>query len=383
MKRAAVLLLAIILISVGLSYAAVYYTQKSSARDEFFFGVSFGQQTAAEAKVMIDKVKGYTNFFLVNNWDIATNETALNEVCDYAAQAGLKFIVFFDLISRIAYPWHQTWLDTAKERWGDKFLGVHLRDELGGKQIDDAPNNKSVAEAADYSDAANRFVSNITSSNSTVDAKSKGVPMFISDYALYWFDYLAGYDTVFVELGWNHSTPQHIALCRGAANMQGRDWGAIIVWTYREGTHESGYLASGTKILEDMTAAYRAGAKYVVVFNYPTYPEANPYGILQPEHFAAMQQFWDYVHDYPRGTNGKVDGQVAFVLPKDYGWGMRSATDNIWGLWSADEKASLIWENINKLIQKHGLELDIVYDDDRFNIGEKYSKVYFWNETID
>jgi len=327
---------------------------------------------------MIDKVKNYTNFFLINSWEIATNETALNEVCDYAAEADLKFIVFFDLISRKAYPWHQTWLETAKEQWGDKFLGIHLRDELGGKQIDDAPNNKTVIEAADYSDAANRFISNITSSNSTVDAKSKGIPMFISDYALYWFDYLSGYDTVFVELGWNHNTTQHIALCRGAADMQSKDWGAIIVWTY----YDPPYLASGTEILQDMLAAYRAGAKYVVVFNYPKYPEDNPYGILQEEHFTAMQQFWNYVHDHPQDTNEKVDGQVAFVLPKDYGWGMRHVADNMWGLWPADEKAPLIWENMNKLIQKYGLELDIVYDDPRFNVHAKYSTVYFWNETI-
>jgi hypothetical protein len=387
MKRAVVLLLAIILISVGLSYAAVYYTQEPGARDEFFFGVSFGQQTAAEAKAMIDKVKNYTNFFLINNWDIATNNETLNEVCDYAAQAGLKFIVFFDLISRVEYKWHQTWLEpnnggeggekTAKELWGDKFLGVHLRDELGGKQIDDAPNNKSVAEAADYSDAANRFVANITSSNSTVDAKSKGVPMFISDYALYWFDYLAGYDTVFVELGWNHSTTEHIALCRGAANMQGKDWGAIIVWTYRQ----EPYLAGHDKILEDMKAAYRAGAKYVVIFDYAE-NETGPCSTLEEEHFEAMQEFWTYVNANP-DEHGATRGQVAFVLPKDYGWGMRSETDNIWGLWPADEKAPAIWENLNKLIQKYSLELDIVYDDDRFNIGEKYSKVYFWNATID
>jgi len=378
MKRAVVLLLVIILVSVGLSYTAVYYTRESSVREEFFFGVSFGQQTVEEAKTMIDKVKNYTNFFLINSWEIATNETALNEVCDYAAEANLKFIVFFDLISRKAYPWHQTWLETAKERWGDKFLGIHLRDELGGKQIDDAPNNKTVIEAADYSDAANRFISNITSSNSTVDAKSKGIPMFISDYALYWFDYLSGYDTVFVELGWNHNTTQHIALCRGAADMQSKDWGAIIVWTY----YDPPYLASGTEILQDMLAAYRAGAKYVVVFNYPKYPEDNPYGILQEEHFTAMQQFWNYVHDHPQDTNEKVDGQVAFVLPKDYGWGMRHVADNMWGLWPADEKAPLIWENMNKLIQKYGLELDIVYDDPRFNVHAKYSTVYFWNETI-
>jgi hypothetical protein len=378
MKRAVVLLLVIVLVSVGLSYAAVYYNQESSARGEFFFGVSFGQQTIAEAKGMIDKVKGYTNFFLVNNWDITTNETALDEVCDYAAQAGLKFIVFFDLVSRKAYPWHQTWLETAKERWGDKFLGIHLRDEVGGKQIDDAPANKSVAEAADYSDAANRFIANITSSNSTVDAKSKGIPMFISDYALYWFDYLAGYDTVFVELGWNHSTPQHIALCRGAANMQGKDWGAIITHTYREPP----YLANGTKILEDMKAAYHAGAKYVVVFDYAENDETGkPYSTLKDEHYTAMQQFWTYVNDNP-DKHETTKGKVAFVLPKDYGWGMRSATDNIWGLWHADEKAPLIWENLNKLVQKYGLELDIVYDDERFKIGEKYSEVYFWNATI-
>jgi hypothetical protein len=236
-------------------------------------------------------------------------------------------------------------------------------------------------EASDYSDAANRFVANIISYSSTVDAKSKGIPMFISDYALYWFDYLAGYDTVFVELGWNHSTPQHIALCRGAAKMQGKDWGAIIVHTYRGEPPQ--YLASGTKILEDMTAAYRAGAKYVVVFDYAEDETGKPYSTLTPEHFTAMQQFWTYVNDNP-DEHGATVGQVAFVLPKDYGWGMRSATDNMWGLWwSADEKAPVIWENMNKLIEKHGLELDIVYDDDRFNVGEKYSKVYFWNSTIE
>jgi len=377
MKRVAVFLLAIILVSVGLSYAVVYYSQESSAREDFFFGVSFGQRTVAEAKVMIDKVKGYTNFFLINNWGIVTNEAALNETCDYAAQAGLKFIVFFDLISRVAYDWHQTWPQRARERWGDKFLGVHLRDELGGKQIDDAPTNKSVVEAADYSYAANRFIANITSANSTVDAKSKGVPMFISDYALYWFDYLSGYDTVFVELGWNHSTTQHIALCRGAANMQGKDWGAIIVWTYREWP----YLADPAKMLEDMKAAYHAGAKYVVVFDFAE-NEKGPYSTLTYKRLGAMQEFWKYVNDNP-DKNGATMGKVAFVLPKDYGWGMRSATDNIWGLWPADEKAPVIWENMNKLIQKYGLELDIVYDDDRFNIGEKYSTVYYWNSTIE
>jgi hypothetical protein len=162
--------------------------------------------------------------------------------------------------------------------------------------------------------------------------------------------------------------------------MQGKDWGAIITWTY----DEQPYLANGTKILEDMTTAYLAGAKYVVVLDYAEDPETGkPYSMLTEDHFTAMQQFWTYVNDNP-DKHGATMGQVAFVLPKDYGWGMRSATDNIWGLWwSADNMSLPIWNNMNKLIQKYGLELDIVYDDDRFNIGEKYSTVYYWNSTIE
>ena len=379
MKRVIVLLLVIVLVTFGLSCAVMHHSLENRVEKDFFFGVSFGQQTDTEAKALIDKVKNYSNFFLINSWEITTNETALNETCNYAAQADLKFIVFFDLVSHIRFEWHRDWLEMAKTEWGDKFLGVHLRDELGGKQIDAAPENKSVTTAFDYSDAATRFIYNITSSRSTIDVKERGIPMFISDYALYWFDYLAGYDTVFVELGWYHNTTQHIALCRGAANMQNKDWGAIIVWTH----YDPPYLGNGTEIMQDMTAAYRAGAKYVVVFNYPTHPEGNPYGILQEEHFDAMKKFWDYTQDYPRGIIGQVDGQTAFVLPKDYGWGMRHGADHMWGLWVADEKAPLIWENMNKLIQKYGLELDIIYDDNRFQIEEKYSKIYFWNATID
>ena len=78
----------------------------------------------------------------------------------------------------------------------------------------------------------------------------------------------------------------------------------------------------------------------------------------------------------------KVGGQVALVLPKDYGWGMRQPYDKIWGLWPADEKSPLIGASISKLIKKYGLKLDIIYDDPKFNFTEKYSEIYFWNSTI-
>ena len=381
MKLKGLLLIATITLalSVPLMYSySIIWANKTDG--DFYFGVSFGQDIAEEVFPLIDKVKDYTNVLLINSWNVTANETALNIVCDYAAQANLKFIVYFDFISRVRFPWHQTWLETAKQRWDDKFLGIHLRDELGGRQID---GNQTVTNASDYSDAANSFINAIASYNSTIDAKSKAIPIFTSDYALYWFDYLAGYDTVFVELGWNLSTTRQIALCRGAADMQGKTWGAIIVWKY----YNPPYLASDQEIYRDMVSAYRGGAKYVFVFDYPKYPENNPYGILSDEHFVAMQNFWSYIHTYPRGIYGTVNAEVAYVLPKDYGWGMRRnqyiTQDKIWGLWVEDDKAPLILDNTNKLLSKYNLALDIIYDDARFKPAEKYSKVYYWNSTID
>lgn len=372
------LLLAVIIIIASVAFIYTQETGKeaAAAADKFYFGVSFGGQTAQQAKDLIDRTRNITNLFVINSYDISTNETALNEVCDYTAQAGLNFIVYFDFISRIAYPWHQTWLDTAKDRWGDKFLGIYLRDELGGKQID---TQELVKTAANYSDAANRFINNITISNSMIDAKNKSLTTFTADYALYWWIYQAGYDTVFAELGWGLNSVQQIALCRGAANMQGKDWGAIIVWE----SYEPPYLGTAKEIYDDMVLAYNGGAKYVVVFNYPTYPESNPYGILSEEHFGALEQFWSYVNANPRGNGG---AEAALVLPEDYGWGMRRnkyiGVDNIWGLWQEDEKSSIILENANVLLSKYGLGLDIIYSDETVSFEGKYNKVFQWNYTL-
>jgi len=383
----------IAMLIIAIIVPIVYFgnqTENEAADDVFFFGVTYGSKTVNEAKLLIDKVNGYTNLFVVASWDISTNETALTEICQYAVDANMSVIVYYDYVFFDVNPWRwlRTWFTTAKEKWGDQFLGIYLYDEPGGHQIDSGQwhngtsAKKAMENSSDYHDAANRYVTSIRSSLSMQNARSTALPLFTSDYALYWFDYLAGYDTVFVELGWNTSRTQQIALCRGAANVQGKEWGAIITWTY----HVPPYLATGPEIYSDMVTAYQAGAKYVVVFNYPTYPETNPYGILTEEHFSAMRQFWDYVHNYPRGTSGKIGGEVAFVLPKDYGWGTRRTQerieDNIWGFWPEDENIQVIGANMNKLMSKYGLALDIIYDDPQFNYAEKYSQIYFWNSTI-
>ncbi len=385
MKRVGLLLFIILLISAtGLLSIYIYFGPDNSDDNEFFFGVSFGQDTVEEAKLLIDKVKDYTNFFLINNWNIVTNETALNEVSEYAVEFNLHFMVFFVVL----YDWHLSWLDAAEDIYGDRFLGAYLYDEPGGRQIDSGswfsdagavahPGYAEeyaniLANASDYSDASKIFTSSV-SSHYMQDLKERNIPAFTSDYALYWFDYLAGYDTVFVQLGWNHETTKHIALCRGAANVQGKDWGAIITWTY----NEPPYLASGLEILEEMRMAYHAGARFVVVFNYGRDSETGKsYCILEDEHFEAMQDFWTYIHDHPR-HHAQTKGQVAYVLPKNYGWGMRHPDDNIWGFWHADEKSAQIWSLSQTLLKQYGLALDIVYDEPDFPIANLYQEIYY------
>jgi hypothetical protein len=397
MRRIWFFFLIFLLVAIILAPLYVLHDVEGKPPEGFFFGVSYGQQTVHGAKLLIDRVKGYTNFFVINNWDISTNETALNEVCDYAAEAGLKFIVFFDYVSLgkyvppfyDAYPWHEEWVLTAKERWGENFLGIYIYEEPGGKQIstglfDELFHDDGRAEMYEnvttYSEAAEVFVRELPRGLSFHFLQNSNITRFVSDYALYWYDYLAGYDTVFAELGWNHSTPQQIGLCRGAATAQNKDWGTIITW--KSPIEEPASIKNASEMLQDMLVSYEAGAKYIVIFNFPQYPEGNPFGILTDDHFTAMEQFWNHVTEHPEEF-GKTSGQVAYVLPKDYGWGMRNPDDNIWfPTWGPDEKSPLIWENMNKLIEKYGLQLDLVYEDPRFTL-EKYSQVYFWNATID
>ena len=228
-----------------------------------------------------------------------------------------------------------------------------------------------------YDEVANSLVD--TCRNTTGWLRSqKSVKVFTSDYALYWYDYLGGYDVVFAQLGWNHTETQDIALARGAANLQGKDWGAIITWKY----DQEPYLENGTEMYDQMRLAYETGAKYIVVFNYPTYPDNNQYGILQDEHFSALQRFWNDTVQNKTVTNGGVKAEAVLVLPKNYGWGMRSLQDNIWGIWQPDAKSPQVWAALQACLVKYGSKLDIVYDDSAYQVAGRYQQVYYWNQTI-
>ncbi len=387
MKTAWVVLIAALLI-VSILLPLIYFERPSQSVPEnngVYFGVTFGLNTTIQAKELIDKVKNYTNLFIVDSWTLDTlnetvNGTALTQVCDCAVSNGLNIIVYFAYISHLIYPWQIQWVEQAKERYGDKLLGIYFFDEPGGKQIDSgAWNNDTTifSNVTSYSEAADNYVASISSTPSMQDLKTLGIPAFTSDYALYWFDYLAGYNCVFVELGGNNQTSkiQQIALCRGAADVQGKQWGAIITYS----SSEPPYLENGTAMLQDLFTAYHAGAKYIAVFNYPTYPSTNQYGILTEDLFDAMQSFWNQIHSSQKNTFATEDAQVALVIPKDYGWGMRTQTDKIWGLWNSDALSPVIWAKINQELSTYGLRLDIIYNDTSFNLHNHYSKIYYWN----
>lgn len=393
----------IALLIISTAAVAQYYLAETPGQAECYVGVAFCGNTTAEAKLLIDKTKDYTNLFVLQSGPISKNETAINIICDYAVASGLDFIVFFGWFD-FDHPWQVPWLDYAKKRWGESFLGLYLYDEAGGIQVDYnwtrmisrikaidpsffeviAPyfqENLNETVTRDYAAAQKRFDDYIVNWVRINELSDREITAFTADYALYWFDYVSGYDTVFVELGWNLSTPKHIGLCRGAANAQQKDWGAIIVWNDQDpDDSKKGTYKTGPEMLQDMMVAYETGAKYVVIFNYPTDPPGNPYGILTEEHFAAMQQFWNHIQQNPEDY-GKIQAQAALVLPKNYGWGLRHPEDRIWGYWGPDEFSPQIWQLSQTLLDQYGLSLDIVYDDAAFPIEGKYEKVYYWNQT--
>ncbi len=411
---------AVILIIAAITVAFLVPIQLSEGNKEasLYVGVSFCGNTTTEARLLVDRVKSYTNLLVCNlqSWRVSKNETAVYEICDYAVAQGLNIIVNLGAYYDDTWSWQVQVLKNAKERWGNQFLGAYYSDEPAGIQLDYNwtgfvenmtkyftlyPVNSSIpisetptlyqmylklldaqvngTKPQNYDLEAKVFLDYFKHDPGFVDVTSAGIKTFVSDYVLHWFDYLAGYDVVLAQFGSNSSYIRDIDFIRGAARLQNKEWGAIITWKY------SGppYLDTGEEIHQQMLAACEAGAKYIIIFDYPQM-EGNLYGVMQDEHFQALERFANDVMDTAkiRTFSDLSKADAVLVLPRNYGSGMRRPNDIIWGYWQPDEKSAQIWDTFCKLILRHGIHLDIVYDDPAFPVAGKYAHVYYWNQTV-
>jgi hypothetical protein len=471
MKKIAVL--ALIIVRIVSAAATVFLTQGffspqnggykvgDHKEENSYVGVTYCGNSVTEAKQLIDKVKDYTNLFILQSGTLQNNIKAITEIGDYAVKSELYFIPAFGINS---VSMLQTWLPTYHGQWGSHLLGIYLDDEPGGKMLDgktmlwdrsDDPNNSSLmTKTADrtisgysigdfdsrtsvtykkngtvtttsyqpysycltyypngqiigqdengtlidplpnslirysyeelwdaypaktYDQVATLFLAQTNDTGHFVRGfLNESYPTLTSDYALQWYDYQGGYDFVLTEFGWDLNVTQEIALARGAATLYGKDWGAMITWKY----NQAPYLTSGDEMYQEMISAYRNGAKYIAIFNYS--PDMQgPYGILQQEHFDALQRFWN---DMKNGSiqYSKVKADTAFVLPHGYGSGLRNQGDIVWGLWAATEKDQQIWSNLQTALATHGGKLDIIYEDSAYPFAGRYSQVIYWNQT--
>ena len=346
---------------------------------DVFVGVDIAYGGVDEVKQLADEVGSYTNLFVLGCTAVTQNRLKLEEACQYLFEKGLFFIIYQEY--PVDYSWlnvaKSEWLEIAKTRWGSHFLGIYYTDEIGGRQLDRASGWMTVKEADNYVDANSQFNSGAGSAVSWFrDGYSGGnnVSLFTSDYALYWFDYQAGYDVVLAQFGWNYSRQLNIGLCRGAATALGKEWGAMITWTYKQPP----YIESGAELYNDLLLAYDSGAKYIVVFNSNKEYTEN---ILEEEHLNALKQFWLYSQLNSRKTSS-VNERTAYVLPKDYAYGFRGPGDSIWGLWGADNLSTPISIDLSGALQEFDSKLDIIYED-AVGLGGKqeYKSYIYWNNS--
>jgi hypothetical protein len=446
MKKTYTAAITVIVIIIVLSAAFLVTKFDFSGKPaDAYVGVAYCGNSVTDGKMLIDKVKGYTNLFVLQSGLLQRDFKSVDELGDYAVSAGMFFLPYFGAYVQASFS---SWLENAKERWGDHFLGIYYADEAGGKMLDDyvtfedsvtgdkitkteygdvfvqqldgvqinydfrgaihlyepsssEPNSEatfypngtvnivkntpngfsyhsyqqlqSIRPFKNINDTAQRFIER---EKNNIDYLKNNTRVFTSDYGLYWFDYLSGYNVVLSQIGWNLTLSQQIAQVRGAAQVQSKEWGAVITWKYQQPP----YLDNGSKILSQMRTAYECGAKYIVLFNYYD-SDSNPYGTMQTEHFQALESFWKDVIKNPNEIRGSIKADSALVLPHNYGWGTRWEEDKVWGIFKADNQTRQIWDLMILTLQKHNLKTDIVFADSEFSLPTQYQNVYYANNS--
>ena len=375
-KSTSTLFLLVVLIVQGFFSCFLTGFAFAQSTPNVYFGVDIAYGQTAEAKAAIDRVSSFTNLAIIGSTGVVWFQDRVNETYQYAYDKGLSIISLrpslpeFSMTDLNASEWYSM----AESRWGNRLLGFYVGDEQGGKQLDGIFQYTGGANFSgvpgSYVDAAGAFTAGVRGFLQYTKPPSY-YKTITSDYALYWYDFKAGYDVVWTELGGNWSQQVNIALCRGAAEAQGKEWGAIITWSYTQ----QPYIENATQLYQDLLLAYDNGAKYIIIFDSDT----HGHSILQSDHIDAMQKFWSYIQNHQPRSNYPKSERIAYVIPNGYGFGFRWPTDHIWGVWQPDELTPNITKSVGSLLDQYNGKLDILIDDGLQSGNNGYNQLLYWN----
>ena len=136
MKRAFTAIILVVTVVIALFVSISLSRNDSSTSSEnpkAYVGVAYCGDTVAQGKLMIDKVKDYTNLFVLQSGLLQRDLNSVDELGNYAISAGMYFLPYFGNYIQSSFS---LWLETAKQKWGTHLLGVYYSDEPGGKMLD-------------------------------------------------------------------------------------------------------------------------------------------------------------------------------------------------------------------------------------------------------
>ena len=122
-------ILAVVLVSLLIGSLFVYYNvfaNGTSTAPKIYVGVETGASNVTAVESQINQVSGYTNLIVIGGTGITSNQTALQQVCQYAYDRNMYFIIY----ATSAYSTGSYWLKiayNAKVALGQQFSRIIRR----------------------------------------------------------------------------------------------------------------------------------------------------------------------------------------------------------------------------------------------------------------
>ena len=186
------LILIVILLIATVSLLVSYTQSSNEQKDPVYVGIAFGGNTTDQAKLLIDKTKTYTNLFILDSGinPISKNQTAVQEICDYATNAGLNIIINLGSFNRENWAWQIQFYNASKERYGAKFLGAYYDDEPGGIPLDWNWTKQFAENNLSFGSGVNLFPDLTSIQNKLQLANTTGIPPQNYTLEAQWFNQL-------------------------------------------------------------------------------------------------------------------------------------------------------------------------------------------------